>query len=84
LAQLPKRYGVLKATPEEEVIGWGIHFQEGVHWNTVIFLGAVFVIFGIIFALVWAVKRGDMQGGFAVTGCVLALCSLLVAFLMTR
>jgi hypothetical protein len=80
LAQLPKRsglYGLLKASPQEEVTGWGIHFEEGWHWPTIWFILAVLVFFSLLFGVIWSVKRNDIQGGFAVSGFVLASCGLI-------
>lgn len=86
-AQLPKRLGrlgPLKATPQKEVLGWGIHIEEGYHKRAAFLLFATLVLFSAIFGIVWSVKRGDIQGGFAVTGCVLTFCSMLVGFIVVR
>jgi hypothetical protein len=84
LAQLPKRVGLhgeLKATPQDEVIGWGLHFEEGWHWPTIWFVFSLFVLFSLLFGVIWSVMRKDIQGGFAVAAFVLTSCSLLGGFI---
>jgi hypothetical protein len=57
-AQLPKRlghYGLLKATPQEEVTGWGIHFEQSYHKPTIFFLCAVLTLFSLLFGIIWSV-----------------------------
>jgi hypothetical protein len=87
LAQLPKRvglHGLLEASPQEEVIGWGLHFEEGWHWPTICFIFAVLVSFSLLFGVIWSVKRNDIQGGFAVSGFVLAFCGLIGGAMVYR
>jgi hypothetical protein len=84
-AQLPKRlgsYGRLRASPSEEAIGWGVHIEEGWHQNTIVFLSVILVLFSLLFGVIWSVRRSDMQGGFAVSGCGLTLATLLMGCLL--
>jgi hypothetical protein len=85
LAQLPKTvgiHGILRATPQNEVIGWGFHFEEGWHWATVLVIIFLVVLFSLLFGIMWSVLRKDIQGGFAVSGFVLTSCSLLGGFIL--
>ncbi|KAF2821568.1 hypothetical protein CC86DRAFT_411248 [Ophiobolus disseminans] len=53
--QLTKRlghYGPLRASPHDDVIGWGIYFEESYHKRTMFFLCAVLVLFSIIFGVI--------------------------------
>jgi hypothetical protein len=86
-AQLPKRLGhkgLLKASPQEEVIGWGLHLEEGYHNRTIFFLFVVLFLFSLTFGVVWSVTMKDLQGGFAVTSCVFTVCGMLVGFLVVQ
>jgi hypothetical protein len=67
---------LLEATPQKEFIRWGLHFERGYDKHIIFFLCTVQVLFSVVFGIVWSVKRGDIQGGFAGTGCVLtfAVC----------
>jgi hypothetical protein len=83
--QLPKRlghYGHLKASPDEMEIGWGIHFEEDWHLPTIYFVFVILVLFSLMFGIVWSVCKKDIQSGFAVSGFVLTLGSLLLGYLV--
>lgn len=85
LNQLPKRLGhcgYLKASPVKMEIGWGIHFEEDWHWPTIYFVFVILVVFSLIFGIVWSVLMKDIQGGFAISGFVTALGSLLLGYLV--
>jgi hypothetical protein len=86
-AQLPKRLGhkgLLKASPQEEVIGWGLHLEAGYHNRTIFFLFVVLFLFSLTFGVVWSVTMKDLQGGFAVTSCVFTVCGMLVGSLVVQ
>lgn len=75
-AQLPKRIGpdgLLRASPQDEVFGWGIHVEIGFGKTAIFFLCAIVALFSLLFGLVWSVKRGDIQGAFAVSGYAIAV-----------
>lgn len=42
------------------------------------------LIFSLTFGIAWAVVRQDIQGGFAITGCTVAIGSLGVGCLAIR
>lgn len=79
LAQLPKRIGRLEALSDKEVMGWGLHLQEGWHRRAVYFVVTVLVIpFSLVFGIVWSVMKGDVQSAFAISTYWLTLGSLLL------
>lgn len=83
-AQLPKRLaqlGDLRASPSTEEIGWGIHIEQGLHWRTVHFIAIIATILSLAFGVIWSVVRSDIQGGFAVSGCIFTLIGIMVGTL---
>lgn len=58
-------------------IGWGINLVEGFLAQKV--WACVMLAFGVgsgIFAVVWTIQRGDVQGAFGVAGWVVTLAGL--------
>jgi hypothetical protein len=79
LNQLPKRIcGVLKATPEAQERGWGLHIEEDWHWPTLYCCFFVMCSFSLLFGNIWSVKKDDIQGAFAVSAWVLTLGAMLI------
>ena len=82
---MPKRIGHLRASNEQEEIGWGIHFQEGWHWRSVYLVVVVLVVlFGGVFGIVWSITKGDIQGAFAISSFSVTLGSLLLGYIVLR
>lgn len=82
LTQLPKRTcGRLVASPEEEVLGWGLHFKRGWHTSSVYFVALVFVLAGLVFGICWSSVKGDIQGGFSMTQVWIFLGPFFIAFI---
>lgn len=52
--------------------GWGVQFAEGIDWFVVLLCGCMGFTLTLIFAVVWSIVRGDVQGGFAIAGFMLA------------
>lgn len=85
LYQIPKRMGgPLKPPPDKEMIGWGLHLQEGWHWNTIWILLAMVAFPSLLFGIVWSVAQKDIQGGFTISGYMISLGSLGVGYLGVR
>ncbi|RWA08278.1 hypothetical protein EKO27_g6831 [Xylaria grammica] len=85
-AQLPKRIsGELVALATAEKLGWGIYFQEGLHWRTIYVILVVFLLsFSLIFGIAWSVSKADIQGAFAISSFGLSLGSILLGYLAVR
>jgi len=66
----------------ETGMGWGINLVEGFLAQTV--WAVVMAFFGIgscVFAILWTVKKGDVQGAFGVAGWVVTLAGLVLGSL---
>jgi hypothetical protein len=82
LAQLPKRIrGELQAPPDAQVIGWGLHIQEGWHWPTLYCCFLVMCSFSLLFGITWSVKKNDIQGAYAVSGYVITLGTMFIGYM---
>ena len=85
LKQLPKLVkGPLVASASESVVGWGLHFEEGLHMETIFCVMAMIVIFSMVFGIVWAVRKTDIQGAFAISGFMVTTGALGVGYLALR
>ncbi len=56
-------------------IGWGLHFVEGINWMVEFMYGSVGFMLSLITAIIWATINGDVQGGFAIAGFMIAFLS---------
>ena len=66
-----------KANRLDGGVGWGIQLTEGFLPERIwLFIIALLVLFGCIFALVWAIKMHDIQGAFGVASFVTALVTM--------
>ncbi|KAF7509457.1 hypothetical protein GJ744_008020 [Endocarpon pusillum] len=52
-------------------IGWGLELVEGLDWGKTWFVGLVTLIVSYAFGILWSVLRHDVQGGWAVTACMM-------------
>ncbi|KAH7120863.1 hypothetical protein B0J11DRAFT_532793 [Dendryphion nanum] len=60
-------------------MGWGINLVEGFLAQRVwLFLMTVFGVGSAIFAILWTIKKGDVQGAFGVAGWVVTLAGLVL------
>ncbi|KAI8960322.1 hypothetical protein F5Y11DRAFT_349574 [Daldinia sp. FL1419] len=84
--QLPKRKcGQLQAPEDKVEFGWGIYFEEGWHWRTIYFLIVVLIASGSgVFGVTWSITKGDVQGGFAISGVWVTMGSLLLGYVAVR
>ncbi|KAK4186185.1 hypothetical protein QBC35DRAFT_281334 [Podospora australis] len=84
--QLPKRVaGELKASRENDVVGWGVHCEEGWHWRTIYLIIAIFLFcFSLLFGIIWATTKSDIQGGFAVSSFWLTTGSVLLGYVAVK
>jgi hypothetical protein len=77
--RLPKRRGDRLHVPEniDVTIGWGIHLAEEflVYKVWGMFTG-VFMIGSMVFAMVWATRKSDIQSAFSVAAYICGLCLL--------
>ncbi|KAI9875203.1 MAG: hypothetical protein M1830_008767 [Pleopsidium flavum] len=73
LEKFPKRLRerLSVCSNERTNIGWGIHFVEGLHWTKLWLFGLLGIIFSALFGVFWSVWEHDIQGGFAVAGCMM-------------
>ena len=63
----------LKACPTRgSSLGWGLQLVEGMEWLLFFILGCAGFLLCLLVAVVWSAVRGDVQGGFAIGGFLLA------------
>lgn len=75
----------LRASPEIEILGWGIHFEEGWHWKTIYLIVMVFlVVSSVVFGIAWSATRSDIQGGFAISSVWINLAAILLGYLAVK
>lgn len=59
-------------------MGWGINLVEGFLAPRIWILGIVLGLGSAVFAILWTIKNGDVQGAFGVAGWVLGVTGLLM------
>lgn len=86
LEQLPKRTkGELKGTVGRPVEGWGIHYQEGWDFDTVIgIVLGVFLLASLLFAILWSHFELDIQGAFGVSSYMVTATGIFIAWIVNR
>ena len=52
-------------------VGWGVHFFEGLNWLLLYMLGLLGLSLGILFGVLWANFKNDVQGGFGIAACIM-------------
>ena len=52
-------------------VGWGVHFSEGLNWLLLYILGLIGLGLGILFGVLWAKFKNDVQGGFGIAACIM-------------
>lgn len=62
-------------------LGWGIHLVEGLHWGKVCGIGLAGFLISILFGVLWSTLKGDIQGGFGVTACIMIIFSFVMGIL---
>lgn len=75
LARFPKRKNERLHIKSGNVteLGWGIHFEEGLHWKKIWVVGTAISTASVIFGICWSALRDDIQGGFGVSGFTMAV-----------
>lgn len=85
LDQLPKRTcGELSSDPTELVDAWGVYYKED--WDVVKILWVLsvgFFIPSVLFGVLWATLREDIQGGFAIASWWMTGATLLIGLVGT-
>ena len=54
-------------------IGWGLQFVEGISKGRVFCFGLICSIISTIIGVVWAAKKDDVQGGFALAAYIMMI-----------
>lgn len=52
-------------------VGCGVHFSEGLNWLLLYILGLLGLSLGILFGVLWAKFKNDVQGGFGIAACIM-------------
>lgn len=81
LNQIPKR---INETPTPGLqpdlyTGWGIHLEEGLDIERMVFLLLVGFVTSTVFGIVWAVVKQSIQDGFSIAAFIAACEALAVA-----
>ena len=86
LEQLPKRTaGELLEPTGPPAEGWGVYYQEGLDFDTII--AVVFVVFllaSLLFAVLWTKFKMDVQGAFGVSSYVITAVGIFLAMVASR
>lgn len=80
LEQLPKR-ALAKFDPEplEPIEAWGLYFKEGWNWNKIWWiLGLGFFPPSLLFGILWAVLKQDIQGAFGVASWYMTAAAIVL------
>jgi hypothetical protein len=86
LGRIPKRTtGELIGGTDEPNEGWGLYYEEGWNFNLIATISFVVVTVGsLLFGICWSVLESDIQGAFGVSGYMIAVCGLIVAFVLSK
>lgn len=83
--KIPKKLNnKLEPCPLNGSVGWGVQFVEGVDWFVVFLCGCVGFALALILAVIWSTIRGDVQGGFAIAGFMLAFLGFCLGVVRTE
>lgn len=83
--RIPKKRGIkLRVGNTMDVgVGWGVHLVEGfIAYKVWTLFTGLFSLASFVFAIVWAVKKDDVQGAFGVSAYVCTLSTLLIGCAM--
>jgi hypothetical protein len=83
LQKIPRRIcGEIQAENDQEAEGWGIYYEEGPNllWVAVL-TTLVASITALLFGILWATLKKDLQGAFGVSGYVGTVCAAVVPLL---
>ena len=79
--RLPKKRGAkLRVGSRADVgVGWGIHLVEGfLAYKVWTLVTSIFMLVSLVFAITWAVRKGDVQGAFGVAAYLFSLSTLMI------
>jgi hypothetical protein len=84
--QVPKRTsGKLKGSHQTAIAGWGISFREDWDWAAIwTFLLCFFLVPSLVFFLIWAFYKGDLQAASGVAGYWTAVGTFVLGYYATR
>ncbi|KAJ9150874.1 hypothetical protein NKR23_g3369 [Pleurostoma richardsiae] len=75
----------LEACPRKgSSVGWGIQFVEGADWFMIFAYGCLGFCICLCTAVTWSVRKGDVQGGFAIAGYLLAFCMFCIGMARSK
>lgn len=86
LEQLPKRTaGELLERIGQPAEGWGVYYQEGVDFDTIITVVFVaFLLASLLFAVLWTKFEMDIQGAFGVSSYMITAGGIVLAMVASR
>lgn len=84
--KLPKRaHGKLKPGGDPQPEAWGIYFKEGWDETKIWYIvGLGFFLPSLLFAILWAVFKDDIQGAFAIASWWITGAAIVVGIMGTR
>lgn len=53
--------------------GWGLELVDGLNWKKVWVVGFIGLVLSCAFGILWSVLRHDVQGGWAITACMMMI-----------
>jgi hypothetical protein len=71
-------------TPDDLVIGWGVHIIEGLNWLAIFACALAGLLVSGIVATAWAIARDDVQGGFGIGAWLTSVEAILVMLVVTK
>lgn len=71
-------------TPNDLVTGWGVHIIEGLNKTSVLLCSLVGLLISGIVAVVWAVVKDDVQGGFGIGAWLTSVQAIVVMLVVTK
>lgn len=71
-------------TPDDLVVGWGVHIIEGLNRFTVLVCTLVTLLVSGVVAAAWAIARDDVQGGFGIGAWLASVEAVVVMLVVTK
>lgn len=71
-------------TPDNLVIGWGVHIIEGLNKFIVLMCTLAGLLVSGIVSVAWAIARDDVQGGFGIGAWLASVQSVVVMLVVTK
>ena len=85
-SQVPKKINEqLIGQATAPALGWGIHLEEGWHWDKIWNLGiALFILGSLMFSVLWAIFKKDIQGAFGISSFWTSIFAIVLAYVAAR